>query len=54
MLHDPDDDTDCYDDRAPDVEEFITQNPGASAVYVSDSLRIPLSAVQEIMLSLAR
>ena len=56
MLHDPDeldDDIEWSDDWETQVETFIRQNPGAGNVYISDSLRIPLAAVSEIMVGFA-
>jgi len=47
-----DDGEDNYEDSTADVEAFIAQNPGATATYVSESLRVPLSAVESIMGSL--
>jgi len=56
MLYDPEeleDDVEWSDDWETQIETFITQNPGSGNVYISDSLRIPLTAVSEIMSGLA-
>ena len=38
-----------YDDWSVEVETFLCQHPGASSVYIADSLRIPLEAVETLV-----